>query len=380
MKKAFYLILGGFLFLSIQSCEDKIDESIHHYSTEDYELLTQYLNLPEETYDYTIVSNRAPIATDLPFHKATLGRVLFYDKMLSVDESTSCASCHHQASAFADNVKFSEGLNGQIGTRNSLPLGNTIGFVKYYGTDLNIPVGQFSWDESQLSINDQSRAAITSPIEMGHDMYSLVEKVKEQDYYQVLFKKVYGSDAGITETYLLDALTEFVNSFSSRESDFDKGVALAGSPHSSLPTLSSSANNGRALFNQKCNTCHDPFHNAIIMTAANNGLDLVYEDKGMGAKFSDSSLNGVFKVPSLRNIELTGPYMHDGRFETLEEVVEHYSSGIKNHQNLNSNLKVGQSAMRFDFSESEKQDLVAYLKSLTDTDFITEPKWSDPFK
>lgn len=380
MKNAFYLLLGGFLFLSLQSCEDNIDQAIHHYTSEELEVLTQYLDLPEETFNYTIVSNFGSSApTDLPFHKATLGRVLFYDNMLSVDESTSCASCHHQEKAFADDVKFSEGLKGQIGTRNSLPLGNTIGFVKYYGTDLSFPVGQFSWDESKASINEQSKAAITSPIEMGHDMASLVQKLKEQDYYQVLFKKVYGP-GNITEDFVLDAVTEFVNSFSSRNSDFDKGVSQSGDAYAYMDILSESANNGKELFNANCGSCHDPNHNAIIMTAANNGLDLEYEDKGMGSNSYNPSLDGVFKVPSLRNIELTGPYMHDGRFETLEEVIDHYSTGIKDHENLNHFLKVGNQPIRFNFSESDKQDLVAYLESLTDVDFVTAEKYSNPFK
>lgn len=380
MKNAFYILIGGFIFLSIQSCTDKVESSIHHYTTDEYELLTRTLDLPEETFDYSIVTNiRVDRDPELPFHKATLGRVLFYDKMLSIDESTSCGSCHKQEIAFADNVKFSEGLEGQIGTRNSLPLGNTIGFVKYYGTDLGIPTGQFSWDESKETINDQTKAAITNPIEMGHNMNDLVNNIREQDYYQILFKKVYG-ESGITETNLLDAITEFVNSFSSRQSPFDKGIEQTRTPKAYLPTLSASANNGRELFNNNCSSCHDANHNAIIMTAANNGLDMIYEDKGMGPKFSNSSLNGVFKVPSLRNIELTGPYMHDGRFETLEDVMDHYSEGIQNHKNLNDLLRDGDQALKFNFSSSDKQDLVAYLKSLTDTDFTSAPKYTDPFK
>ena len=380
MKNVFYLLLGGFIILSTQSCTDKIDESLHHYTEAEYEILTRNLTIPEGTYDYSIVTNRRiERDPDLPFHKATLGRVLFYDKMLSVDESTSCASCHHQELAFADNVKFSEGLKGRIGTRNSLPLGNTIGFVRYYGTDLQVPSGQFSWDESQVSINDQSRAAIVSEIEMGHTMSALVDKVKDVDYYQVLFKKVYGTE-GINETNLLDAVTEFVNSFSSREAPFDKAVEQSGNILTSQSLFSESEDNGRSLFNQNCGTCHDVNHNAIILTAANNGLDLVYEDKGMGAKTSNPIYNGVFKVPSLRNIELTGPYMHDGRFETLEEVVDHYSNGIRNHDNLHSSLKIGFQAKKFNFSNTEKQDLVAYLKTLTDQEFITAVKYSDPFK
>ena len=380
MKYAFYLLLGGFLFLSVQSCTDKIDETIYHYSSDEYEILTRNLNLPEETFDYSLVTN-IPIVTDsdVPFHKATLGRVLFYDKTLSVDESISCGSCHHQETAFADNVQFSVGLEGQIGTRNSLPLGNTIGFVKYYGTDLTIPTGQFSWDESKPSINDQSRAAITSPIEMGHDMWTLVEKVNKLDYYQVLFKKVYGNQ-GATEANILDAVTEFVNSFSSRESRFDKAVAEVGSARTYLPLLSNSENNGRELFNNSCGNCHDVNHNAIIQTAANNGLDLEYADQGMGSKTSDPSYDGVFKVPSLRNIELTGPYMHDGRFETLEEVIDHYSEGIQNHKNLHSSLRSGNQPARFNFSATDKEDIVAYLKTLTDNDFVTAEKYSNPFK
>ena len=380
MKNAFFFLLGGFLFFTMQSCADKIDDTLYHYTSEEYQTLTQHLNLPEGTYDYSIVTNvPVQVDTDLPFHKATLGRVLFYDKMLSVDESTSCASCHKQELAFADDKTFSEGLEGQIGTRNSLPLGNTIGFVRYYGTDLLFPSGQFSWDESQPSINDQSRAAIVSPIEMGHEMHELVDLVKQQDYYEVLFKKVYG-DNGINETNLLDALTEFVNSFSSRESKFDKAVAESGTPHSSLSMFTQSENRGRELFNTSCGSCHDVNHNAIITSAANNGLDIVYADKGMGGKTFKSSDEGVFKVPSLRNIELTGPYMHDGRFETLEEVVDHYSTGIKNHKNLSQFLKAGNQPRSFNFSASDKTAIVDYLKTLTDQEFITAVKYSDPFK
>lgn len=380
MKKVFYFLVGGFLFFTMQSCADKIDDTLYHYTSEEYQTLTQYLDLPEGTYNYSIVTTiPLNVDTDLPFHKATLGRVLFYDKMLSVDGSTSCASCHKQEIAFADDVALSEGLQGKIGTRNSLPLGNTIGFVRYYGTDLQFPSGQFSWDESQPSINDQSRAAIVNPVEMGHEMGDLVNQVKQQDYYKVLFKKVYGENA-ITEANLLDALTEFVNSFSSRESKFDKAVEDTGTPQIAMSLFSDSENRGRELFNSSCGNCHDINHNAIITTAANNGLDLVYEDKGMGGKTLKSSDYGVFKVPSLRNIELTAPYMHDGRFETLEEVVEHYSTGIKNHDNLNFFLKQGNQARKFNFSTSDKAALVDYLKTLTDDEFITAVKYSDPFK
>jgi len=384
MKKSLFLLFLGILGFGMQSCTDKVESELFHYTDEEYQILSQSLDLPEETHNYTLVTNR-PIPgfnPDLPFHKATLGRVLFYDKMLSVDGSTSCASCHKQSAAFADDTKFSEGLEGNIGTRNSLPLGNTIGFVRYYGTDLSIQSGFFSWDEKFETINDQSRAAITSELEMGHDMYSLVENIKDIDYYNVLFKRTYGEN-GINEDNVLDALTDFVNSMSSRESEFDKAFANNVNTFDAFipfSDFSPAQNRGKELFNSNCSNCHGSSHNAIVLSSANNGLDMIYEDKGLGAKDGNQFLDGVFKVPSLRNIELTGPYMHDGRFSTLEEVVDHYSSGIQNHKNLSQFLKSGNQARKFNFSDQDKEDLIIYLQSLTDNDFVSQEKYSDPFK
>jgi len=390
MKKSFLLLVSFAACLSFQSCTDSKDAQVYHYSADEIELLNETLDIPNETHDYTLVTNR-PVPgfdPDLPFHKATLGRVLFYDKELSIDGSTSCGSCHLQAAAFADNEKFSEGLDGQVGTRNSLPLGNTIGFVRYYGTDLQFQSGFFSWDEKFETIDDQSKAAITSPIEMGHSMWELATKIKADEKYQILFDKAYGGPNQITESNILDAVTEFVNSFSSRESKFDKSIPTPPNTFTTadvfadFEAFSSSENRGKRLFNNNCSDCHGSSHNAIVLSSANNGLDMTYADKGRGANEGESHLNGVFKVPSLRNIELTGPYMHDGRFTSLEEVVDHYSEGIQNHENLSQFLKDNstQQAMKMNFDETDKEDLVNYLKTLTDTEFVTAEKWSDPFK
>ena len=386
MKNSSILLLLAGLFLLTQSCTDKVDTDLYHYTDEEYEVLKEKLDLPLETHNYTVVTNR-PVPgfnPDLPFHKATLGRVLFYDKMLSADESTSCASCHKQSAAFADTEKFSEGLDGQIGTRNSLPLGNTIGFVKYYGTDLSIQSGFFSWDESKMSIDEQSSAAIENPIEMGHDMWELTQKIREEEHYKILFSKAYPEGNPIKEANILDAITEFVNSMSSRESKFDKSIDMSngfGDAYASFEGFTVSENNGKAIFNSNCSSCHGVNHNAIVTSSANNGLDLEYADKGVGAAEGKSYLNGVFKVPSLRNIELTGPYMHDGRFETLEEVVEHYNEGIKDHPNLSASLKdQSNDPKRLNLSTQQKANLVSYLKTLTDQEFVTAEKYADPFK
>ena len=384
MKKSIYLLLGFGLFLSFQSCTDSVTTEEFHYSDDEFQLLTQTLDLPAETYQYPIVTNgfSGTSTSNEIYHKATLGRVLFYDNTLSVDGTVSCASCHKQEAAFADDRKLSEGIESNVGLRNSLPLGNTIGFVRYYGTDLSVQSGFFSWDESQLTINDQSEAAIVSELEMGHNMYDLAEQINKIDYYQVLFKKVYGTQ-GATKANILDALTEFVNSMSSRGSKFDNG-AQSTSPYQDFTNFSQSENRGKTLFNDNCGSCHGVNHNAIVLSSANNGLDIIYEDKGIGARTNNSSDNGVFKVPSLRNIDLTGPYMHDGRFETLEEVVDHYSDGIQNHNNLHPFLQEfgtsGSEPRKFNFSDQNKEDIVNYLKTLTDETFVTEVKYSDPFK
>ena len=389
MNKLILLLVFVGASISFQSCTDDVNSEVFHYTDDEITLLRQTLILPDETYDYTVVANR-PIPgfnEDDPFHKATLGRVLFYDQALSVDGSTSCASCHKQSAAFADTEKFSEGLDGQVGTRNSLPLGNTIGFVKYYGTDLTIQSGFFSWDEKFESIDEQSKAAITSPIEMGHSMWELASIIKADEKYKILFDKAYGESNPITEGNILDALTEFVNSLSSRESKFDKSlptVSNFGTPDvfGDFEGFSSSENRGKKLFNENCSSCHGSSHNAIVQSSANNGLDMTYADKGLGAKEGQAYLNGVFKVPSLRNIELSGPYMHDGRFESLEEVVDHYSDGIQNHENLSDALRdqSTQTALKMNLSGTDKQDLINYLFTLTDNDFVNEVKWSDPFK
>lgn len=388
MKKILLSMMGLVLLaLGTQSCGDSLNETFRDYTDEEYALITQKLELPYELFDYSTSSennffegetNDGSLIFRRSNHKATLGRVLFYDNKLSINESISCASCHKQDLAFADDVAFSEGFDGQITTRNSLPLGNTIGFETAYGGFNGR--AQFSWDEANDNISQQSKAAILSEIEMGLDMEKLVDRIQKDDIYPILFKKSYG-DETIVEHRILDAIEAFVNSISSTNSKFDKEL-LKTNHNTIVPFVgfTDQENLGKELYMDNCSSCHSRDHNFTSIAVANNGLDMEYEDKGVGGRTNNSFQFGVFKVPFLRNIELTAPYMHDGRFATLREVIDHYSDGIADHPNLHPNLKVGSTAMKMAFSEDEKQALEAYLKTLTDNSLMDEVKFSNPFK
>lgn len=377
-----------------QSCTDDNKSTYIDYTDEEYAQLTQRLDLPSELYDYSpefeedFFNNHLEegnIQSRRSSHKATLGRVLFYDKTLSINELVSCASCHQQNLAFADDVALSEGFDGELTTRNSLPLGNTIGFETSYrnGGDFGFNNGgqaQFSWDESNADISSQSKAAITSEIEMGLNMAELVNRLKNQNDYKILFEKAYG-DKNILEHRVLEAIEEFVNSIVSNHSKFDKeSMAADQNVFGSFDGFTNQENHGKLLYLENCASCHSIDHQFTAVATANNGLDFTYEDKGVGEHSSDPSKNGVFKVPFLRNIELTGPYMHDGRFATLDDVINHYSEGIKTHVNLHNNLKNGFYAKQMNFSADEKAALKAYLLTLTDKEVIADVKFSDPFK
>jgi cytochrome c peroxidase len=387
MKNLLFGFIGLLLLaVSFQSCGDEVADTFKDYSDEEYAIITKSLNLPSELLNYSSKFEDAffinhlgeeDIRSRRSDHKATLGRVLFYDKKLSINESISCASCHKQTLGFADDVAFSEGFDGKVTTRNSLPLGNTIGFETAYGGFTGRAL--FSWDESNENISSQSKAAIISEIEMGMDMGKVVDRIKKDEAYPILFRKVYG-DSQILQHRVLEAIEEFVNSIVSKETKFDEqSMKHDGDFFNDFEGYTQSENLGKQLYLQNCATCHSSDHMFTSKAIANNGLDMDYEDKGVGARTNQPSKNGVFKVPFLRNIDVTAPYMHDGRFENLREVINHYSEGIVNHPNLDSELKDGFIAKKMNFTENEKDGLEAYLKTLTDENLKVDVRFSDPF-
>ena len=362
------------------------------YTEDEYTTLAEHLNLPAENFKYLTrgPSHLKPpgTASVVPRHngdvrrdyKATMGRVLFYDKGLSKNGTISCASCHEAEFGFGEAEANSKGFEGKRTTRNSIALGAVADFESSYGSSVSL--AKFGWDEATSSLKRQSLLAITNPIEMGMTMAEVQEYVNSQPHYSILARKAYLTKE-LNQVDILEALEFFVNSITATETKFDQAIiSVANSdPDAYFSAYSAMENLGKSLFNDNCASCHSELHSFVNVTAANNGLDIISEDPGKASHSPLATDVGVFKVPFLRNIAISGPYMHDGRFATLRQVVDHYSSGIQPHENLHDFLKNDDGSPRnMNFSSEEKLALVAYLETLTDTKSIMQEKFSNPFK
>lgn len=317
-----------------------------------------------------------PVTLDLSQQSSTngrfnLGRVLFYDNHLSVNASISCASCHKQALAFSDNVQFSKGFENRLTSRNSLPIQN-IGLL---ADSLKL-----FWDGREKFLETMVLKPILNHVEMGMgNPDDIVNRVRNYPYYNELFDKAFGS-TDVTADKISMALSWFVGSIESSQSRFDRSMEFNGLPLSALEQQ------GQELFFTKynCNGCHQTQEPGFYETNeggfVNIGLDPVYADNGRFNVTHNPSDIGRFKIPDLRNVELTAPYMHDGRFSTLEQVLDHYSHGIADHPNLDPRLKnIDGNAMQMNISVQEKTAIIAFLKALTDFKIISDPNFSDPF-
>jgi cytochrome c peroxidase len=397
MKKVILLSgISAILMLTV-ACNEKPDFDYYYYEPAEYALISESLNLPELPHNYQVdfpehLSRTGIFPRSVSSDRAVLGRVLFYDKSLSKDGTISCASCHKQELGFADNATFSQGVFDRQTDRNSFALSSVANFSAYYGTDLNGAAAiRFFWDNRAATVADQATGSLTNPKEMNMDMDEVALAVQNQAFYKPLFRKAYGDEA-ITVERITGAISDFVNAMGSINSRFDqeanKKVAATQAWGDMEPVIiqdftgfSASENNGKKLYLQNCSSCHSVNQGRPPKFFANNGIDEATVDAGVGGISGTPSEMGTFKVPTLRNIALTAPYMHDGRFQTLEEVVEHYSSGIKNHPNLSSELKTGTNQVRqMNFTASEKADLIAFLNTLTDQEFAIDERFSNPFK
>ncbi len=331
--------------------------------------LPAHLNLPIIAgQDNTPAGNPATDAG------ATLGRVLFYDKRLSANHTVACASCHQAEHGFSDPRPFSVGFNGGLTDRNSMGLTS----ARYY------PRRAFFWDERAATLEDQVLLPIQNEVEMGLTLDEMVARVAAEPYYNELFTRAFGS-ANVTAARVSRALAQFVRSIVSSKTKYDQGVA------SGFANFTAQENLGRQVFlgqvgNATCAACHGTDNFVPGPAVFNNGLETPSVDRGVGAITGNPADDGKFKVGSLRNIALTAPYMHDGRFATLEQVVEFYATGVTNHPNLSAPLRnppgtpgAGQ-PRRLNLTNDQKAALVAFLHTLTDTTVATDSRFSDPFR
>ena len=283
-----------------------------------------------------------------------LGRALFYDPILSKDNTISCSSCHLQQTGFTHvDHQLSHGIDGEIGNRNSLSLQN-LAWSKH-----------FMWDGGINHIDMQALAPITSKIEMNETLENVVSKLQKEQKYQYLFQKAYRVKK-ITGQLTLKALSQFVISLTSANSKYDKVIR-------NEEQFTDMEQKGYTLFKQNCASCHiEPLFSNEKFKYNGLEIDATLNDFGR-IKITQNPKDSLkFKVPTLRNIQFTFPYMHDGRFKTLNDVVKHYNS-LKQSSILPKEI-----TKPMNLSDNDRTDLVAFMKTLTDKEFLSNPRFSFP--
>jgi cytochrome c peroxidase len=385
------------------------------------------LDLPEPAFEYdselpahfrsAFVENldNTPIDNPINDDGATLGRVLFFSTALSHNDTVSCASCHASTSGFTDSHRFSTGFDGSVGGRNAMSV-----------TEARFsPTGRFFWDERAPTLEAQVLQPIQNPIEMGMTLAEAEDAIASQPWAATLFENAFGSP-DVTADRISRALAQYIRSMVSYRSRFDAAIAATASPRApagdihvpfaglSAGGFTAQEDRGKDLFLRPagapgggagCAVCHldagpppsppgpgqapPPRPNQAvfqILRAVNNGLDATVGepdddiDDGVGDVTGRAQDLGLFKSPSLRNVERTGPYMHDGRFATLDEVIDHYDHGVQAHPNLDRRLRRPDGTpQRLNLSADDKAALRAFLLTLTDDALRDDPRFADPF-
>lgn len=373
------LLVLALLALAAVSCEDKETPPSDPPVTP----ATPYnLKLPTQLPQSVILPTSNPMTVE----GVELGRKLFYEVKLSSNNTMSCGSCHQQSKAFTDGRAKAIGVDGITHQRNAMSLVNLL-----WEPNLN-------WDGAATSLETQARVPIENPVEMHQRLTTGVAKLQQTTLYPPLFAAAFGSST-ITEDNVLKALAQFERTLISSNSRYEKSLFPGG------PPLTFDEQRGKVLFfnhpgennnplarGGSCDHCHSG--NNYLFTSTNfatpggatqyfnNGLPRS-SDSGRFGVTGVASDRGKFRVPTLRNIALTAPYMHDGRFQTLEEVVEHYNEHIDTNTAdpilLLSNPTVSGSLGPLGLTAIEKRQLVAFLRTLTDSTFIKDPRFSNPF-
>ena len=347
MKKVGLIILG---LVSLFSCSKSTEQ-------ESYVPIPLQLELPSNFPDIAYNLDNNPI-TEAGFE---LGKKLFYEGKLSSNGAIPCAFCHEQAFAFTHHGHtLSHGVNGAIGLRNAQPMQNLA-----YQTS-------FMWDGAATHLDFQPIIPLTSELEMGETLSNVIVKLQQDSYYQEQFEKAF-DDGEINSENMLKALSQFMLMMVSSNSRYDKYVR-----NEDNVTLTTLELDGLNTFQNKCSGCHssDLFTDQSFR---NNGLPVnpQLDDKGRYNILEDPNDLYKFKVPSLRNIEVSYPYMHDGRFSTLEVVLDFYDANVVDNGNVDPALLRADGTYGISLTDYEKESLIAFLKTLTDTQFLEDERFAE---
>jgi len=380
MKKIYFVVIA--LIVGVWACKKAPIDG-------------QYTNLEHISYNptsYTITPPQGFPAMEIPADNPMtaegieLGRHLFYDPILSKDSTISCSSCHDIKKAFTDGRALAVGVEGKVGPRSSMSLMN-IGYSWIKSRDHN-----FMWDGSIGTLEEQALAPIENPLEMDESWVNVEKKLRRHNNYPQMFREAFGiaHTGEITKELAAKAITQFERTLNSANAKYDQDVHvpfvyMTPQELRGFQLFMGDASGGSNAKDGECGHCHSISNGKALFARneySNNGIDSVgsfneFSDNGYGDITGNYSNNGQFKEVTLRNIALTAPYMHDGRFATLREVIDHYTSGGHSGPNVASEITTSNSLPTF--TEAEKDDLEAFLHALTDTTYFNKPEWSSPF-
>jgi len=355
MKRIWIFSVLVLFIIAFKSC--KKDDEILPYEPTPYQLV-----LPTGLPPMYIPANN-PFTVE----GIELGRRLFYDELLSGNNTMSCATCHHPSMNFTDTARVSIGIDGIAGTRNSMPLIN-LGWQT-----------SFFWDGRVNTLEEQVLHPVINPIEMHDRWPNVVWELIQDEKYPEMFRRAFG-DRGIDSVKVSKALAQFIRTMISANSRYDQmrrgEIVFDSSESLGMELFNKDKDETNNIAGADCFHCHgEPMFTSNLFH--NNGLDAIFSDFGRGLITGNPNDNGKFKAPTLRNIALTAPYMHDGRFATLDEVVEHYSFGLVFSPTIDPLMKFVANG-GVELSPTEKNQLIAFLNTLTDYDFATNPAFQDP--
>lgn len=349
----FYISI--FLIVINFACSDKSEES--------YVPTPSPLSIPK-LFEDNILAPVIPAGNPQTKEGIALGKKLFFDPILSFDNTQACADCHAPENAFTDSTQFSAGVDGTLGNRNSMPLFNLA-----WNYD-----EKFFWDGNTFSLEHQAFVPVSDPTEMKNTWVEVEQKLQMHSEYPNLFEQAFGTSK-IDSSLVTKTIAQFERTLISSNSKFDK--YLLGEIE-----ITPQEQNGFNVFMDEakgdCFHCHGSAKNPLWTDNIfhNNGLDENFTDLGLGLVTGDPADNGKFKSPSLRNLAFTGPYMHDGRFATLDAVINHYSEGLKNSTTIDPLMKkVAQGGVGL--TNQDKADLKTFLLTLSDYEFINNSAFNN---